>query len=413
MRDITNPRGIRDWATEHRIIKRKNIRTMIISPAKRASQVEEYYFSRNNRRLDAMRKSGIDVINLGVGSPDMPPAEKVISTLGESAKLPNVHGYQSYVGIPELRQGYSEWYKTWYGVELDPSCEILPLIGSKEGIMHIMMAFINEGDGVLLPNPGYPTYTSVSKLLGAKIQYYNLYAENGWQPDFAELEKMDLRGVKIMWTNYSNMPTGAKATKELYQRLVRFGREHGIMICNDNPYSFILNDNPLSILSVDGAKDVCIELNSMSKAHNMAGWRFGMAASSKEVIETVLRVKSNMDSGVFRPMQMAAVEALKLGKEWFAKLNAEYRERQRYAFMIMDELGCKYDKEQGGLFVWAKVDDKWSSAEAQSDEILAKTGVFITPGFIFGSQGERYLRISLCAKVTVFEEVLRRIKAMK
>lgn len=279
--------------------------------------------------------------------------------------------------------------------------------------MHIMMAFINEGDGVLVPDPGYPTYSSVAKLVGARTVTYKLYEDLGWQPDFDELERLDLKGVKIMWTNYSNMPTGAPATMELYQKLVDFGRRHGILICNDNPYSFILNDKPISILAVPGAKDVCIELNSMSKAHNMAGWRFGMAASSREVIETVLRVKSNMDSGVFRPMQLAAAEALKLDKPWFAALNKEYRERQKYAFAIMDELKCRYNPAQGGLFVWAKVDDKWKSAEQQSDEVLNQTGVFITPGFIFGSQGERFLRISLCAKVPVFQEALNRIKAMK
>ena len=386
---------------------------MIISPANRASKVEEYYFSRNNRRLDAMRKAGVDVINLGIGSPDMPPAPKVIQALADSAAQPNVHGYQPYVGIPQLRQGYADWYRKWYGVSLDPDHEVLPLIGSKEGIMHIMMAFINEGDGVLVPDPGYPTYSSVAKLVGARTVQYKLHEHLGWQPDFDELEKADLTGVKVMWTNYSNMPTGAQATMELYERLVDFGRRHNILICNDNPYSFILNDHPLSILSVPGAKDVCIELNSMSKAHNMAGWRFGVAASSAEVIETVLRVKSNMDSGVFRPMQLAAVEALKLDKEWFGELNAEYRRRQKYAFAIMDALHCRYNPAQGGLFVWAKVEDKWKDAEEQSDDILHQTGVFITPGFLFGSQGRRLLRISLCAKVPVFEEALRRVKAMK
>ncbi len=376
---------------------------MIITPANRAAKVEEYYFSRNNRRLDAMRKSGVDVINLGIGSPDMPPAPNVIKTLADSAAEPNVHGYQPYTGIPQLRKGYAEWYEKWYGVGLDPDHEILPLIGSKEGIMHIMMAFINEGDGVLVPDPGYPTYSSVAKLVGARTVSYKLYEHLGWQPDFDELEKLDLTGVKIMWTNYSNMPTGAPATMELYQKLVDFGRRHGILICNDNPYSFILNDHPISILSVPGAKSVCIELNSMSKAHNMAGWRFGMAASNPEIIETVPRVKSNMYSGVFRPMQLAAVDAL----------NKEYRERQKYAFAIMDALKCKYNPHQGGLFVWAKVEDKWKNAEEQSDDILHQTGVFITPGFIFGSQGERFLRISLCAKIHVFEEALARIKAMR
>ncbi len=384
---------------------------MIIPVAKRISNVEEYYFSKNNRRLDALRKNGVDVINLGIGSPDMPPAPNVIKTLADSAALPDVHGYQSYIGIPQLRNGYADWYKKWYNVSLDPDHEILPLIGSKEGIMHIMMAFINEGDGVLIPNPGYPTYAAVAKLVGARTVEYKLHEESDWQPDFDELEHLDLSGVKIMWTNYSNMPTGAQATMELYEKLVDFGRRHNILICNDNPYSFILNNHPLSILAVPGAKDVCIELNSMSKAHNMAGWRFGMAASSADVIASVLRVKSNMDSGVFRPMQLAAAEALKLDKDWFSALNAEYAERRKYALQIMDALGAKYNVKQGGLFIWAKVDDKWKSAEEQSDEILSRTGVFITPGFIFGSQGNRFLRISLCAKIPVLQESLRRIKA--
>lgn len=372
--------------------------------------MQEYYFSRNNRRLDAMRKSGVDVINLGIGSPDMPPADNVINTLAEAAKLPNVHGYQPYVGIPELRSAYAKWYATWYNVELNPDNEVLPLIGSKEGIMHIMMAFINEGDGVMVPDPGYPTYSSVANLVGARVVKYKLYEERGWQPDFDELESMDLSGVKMMWINYPNMPTGAPATMELYQKIVDFGRRHQILICNDNPYSFILNDNPISLLAVEGAKDVAIELNSMSKAHNMAGWRFGMAASNAEVISTVLKVKSNMDSGVFRPMQMAAAEALALGKDWFDKVNAEYRERQKYAFAIMERLGCTFSTDQNGLFVWARVPEQWSSAEQLSDEILNRTGVFITPGFIFGSQGERFLRISLCAKIPVFETALKRIE---
>lgn len=384
---------------------------MIITPATRASSLEEYYFSRNNRRLDAMRKSGVDVINLGIGSPDMPPDPAVVDTLCEAARRPNVHGYQPYVGIPELRQGYARWYDKWYGVRLEPG-EILPLIGSKEGIMHIMLAFINEGDGVLVPDPGYPTYASVAKLVGARTLTYKLHEGLGWQPDFGELEALDLSGVKMMWTNFPNMPTGAPATPQLLERLVDFGRRHGILMVNDNPYSFILHGKPVSILSVAGAKEVCVELNSMSKAHNMAGWRFGLAASSREVIDTVLRVKSNMDSGVFRPMQLAAVRALELGEEWFASLNDMYRQRQGRAFAIMDALGCRYDRRQGGLFVWARVDDKWQSAEQQSDEVLQRTGVFITPGFIFGSQGQRFLRISLCAKNEVFDEALRRIEGM-
>lgn len=386
---------------------------MIISPANRVSVVQEYYFSRNNRRLDAMRKSGVEVINLGIGSPDLPPAPVVIETLAREAQNPNAHGYMPYVGVPALREGYAQWYKTWYGVELNPADEELPLIGSKEGIMHIMLAFINEGDGVLVPDPGYPTYSSVAQLVGARTLKYKLYEELDWQPNFDELEAMDLSGVKMMWINYPNMPTGASATMALYERIVDFGRRHNILIVNDNPYSFILHEKPISLLAVEGAKDVAIELNSMSKAHNMAGWRFGMAASNAEIISTILRVKSNMDSGVFKPMQLAAVEALNLGKEWFDEVNAEYRRRQVVAFQIMDTLGCKYNTKQGGLFVWARIPEEWESAEALSDKVLNETGVFITPGFIFGSQGERFLRISLCAKVEVFEKALAKIKAMK
>ncbi|MBP5366519.1 MAG: aminotransferase class I/II-fold pyridoxal phosphate-dependent enzyme [Bacteroidales bacterium] len=385
---------------------------MIIPAAQRVSNIQEYYFSRNNRRLDAMRKAGVDVVNLGIGSPDMPPADSVIATLAEKAKAANVHGYQPYVGIPELRKAYADWYKKWYGVGLNPDNEILPLIGSKEGIMHIMMAFINQGDGVLIPNPGYPTYAAVANLVGANVISYKLYEEFGWQPNFDELEKMDLSGVKMMWTNFPNMPTGAPASMDLYKKIIDFGRRHNILIVNDNPYSFILHEKPISIMAVEGAKDVAIELNSMSKAHNMAGWRFGLAISNAEVISTVLKVKSNMDSGVFRPMQSAAVEALSLDKDWFEKINAEYRERQKYAFEIMETLGCTFNRHQGGLFVWARIPDKWASAEALSDEVLNKTGVFITPGFIFGTQGERFLRISLCAKVDVFKKALEKIKAI-
>ncbi len=383
---------------------------MIIEPAKRVSNVQEYYFSRNNRRLDAMRREGIEVINMGIGSPDLAPDNTVIETLAQEARKSNVHGYQPYVGIPALRQGYADWYKKWYGVDLNPDNEILPLIGSKEGIMHIMMAFINEGDGVLVPDPGYPTYASVAKLVGARTINYKLYEHLGWQPDFDELEKLDLSGVKIMWTNFPNMPTGAPATRELLQKIVDFGRKHNILICNDNPYSFILHKEPISMLSIDGAKDVVLEMNSMSKAHNMAGWRFGMAAASADVIEMVLRVKSNMDSGVFRPMQEAAAVALKLDKDWFASLNAVYRERQEYAFQIMEQLGCTFNRNQGGLFVWARIPDEYKSAEELSDKVLNATGVFITPGFIFGSQGERFLRISLCAKKEVFQKALKLIK---
>lgn len=383
---------------------------MIIEPARRISNVQEYYFSRNNRRLDAMRKSGIEVINLGIGSPDMPPADDVIDTLAQAARNPGAHGYQPYVGIPELRQAYAQWYRTWYRVDLNPDSEILPLIGSKEGIMHIMMAFINPGDGVLVPDPGYPTYSSVANLVEARTIRYRLHENLDWQPDFDELEAMDLSGVKMMWINYPNMPTGAPASMELYRRIIDFGRRHGILICNDNPYSFILNDHPISMLEVEGAKDVAIELNSMSKAHNMAGWRFGMAASNAEIIGTVLKVKSNMDSGVFRPMQQAAVRALALGKDWFDAVNAEYAARRKYAFAIMDALGCTYDTRQAGLFVWARIPERYAHCEQLSDDILNSTGVFITPGFIFGSQGDRFIRISLCAKTDVFEKALGKIR---
>ena len=386
---------------------------MIISPADRIANVQEYYFSRNNRRLDDLRQKGVDVINLGVGSPDMPPAPEVVKALADSAALPNVHGYQSYVGIPELREGYAQWYSRAYGVTLNAKNEILPLIGSKEGIFHITMAFVNPGDGVLVPDPGYPTYSSVASLVGAKVMKYKLYEHLGWQPDFDELEGLDLSDVKIMWVNYPNMPTGAPASLELFTKIVDFGRRHNILICNDNPYSFILHEKPLSMLAVPDAKDVVIELNSMSKAHNMAGWRFGLAASNKEIIEMVLRVKSNMDSGVFKPMQVAAVEALKLGDEWFRSLNSKYRERQKSAFAILDELGCVYDKKQGGLFVWARVPDCYASGEELSDKVLYSTGVFITPGFIFGHQGDHFIRISLCARVEVFNEAFRRIKEVK
>ena len=350
------------------------------------------------------------VINLGIGSPDgMPPAEAT-DALCESARQPGNHAYQSYIGLPELRSAFAGWYARWYGVELDPATEIQPLVGSKEAILLISLAFLDKGDKVLVPDPGYPTYSSASKLVEAEIVTYDLKAENGWQPDFEALENMDLSGVKIMWTNYPGMPTGAPATGELYAKLVDFGKRHGIMICNDNPYSFILNDNPLSILAQSGAMECCVELNSLSKAHNMAGWRIGMVAAEADVIEQILKVKSQMDSGMFKPLQLAAVDALKQGPEWFAQLNEEYARRRVLAGEIFDILGVEYDSSSAGMFLWGRVPE--GKGEALADKILYEAGVFITPGFIFGRNGEDYIRISLCAKPEVLKKAAERIRSV-
>ena len=392
---------------------------MMIKPAKRTESVQEYYFSRKLKEIAAMNAERTaagrePVINLGIGSPDgMPPAEAV-AALCESAVQPGNHAYQSYVGLPELRAAFAEWYARWYGVELDPAKEIQPLVGSKEAILLISLAFLDKGDKVLVPDPGYPTYSSASKLVEAEIVRYDLKAENGWQPDFEALEQMDLEGVKIMWTNYPNMPTGASATEELYAKLVDFGKRHGILICNDNPYSFILNDRPISILAQPGAKECCLELNSLSKAHNMAGWRVGMVAAEAEVISQILKVKSQMDSGMFKPLQLAAVEALKQGPEWFEQLNAEYSRRRVLAGEIFDILGVEYDGNSTGMFLWGKITDacrfdraegtEKSLGEQLADKVLYEAGVFITPGFIFGKNGEDYVRISLCAKPEVLKK---------
>ena len=391
----------------------------MIKPAKRTESVQEYYFSRKLKEIAAMNAERTaagrePVINLGIGSPDgMPPAEAV-AALCESAVQPGNHAYQSYVGLPELRAAFAEWYARWYGVELDPAKEIQPLVGSKEAILLISLAFLDKGDKVLVPDPGYPTYSSASKLVEAEIVRYDLKAENGWQPDFEALEQMDLEGVKIMWTNYPNMPTGAPATEELYAKLVDFGKRHGILICNDNPYSFILNDRPISILAQPGAKECCLELNSLSKAHNMAGWRVGMVAAEAEVISQILKVKSQMDSGMFKPLQLAAVEALKQGPEWFEQLNAEYSRRRALAGEIFDILGVEYDGNSTGMFLWGKITDacrfdraegtEKSLGEQLADKVLYEAGVFITPGFIFGKNGEDYVRISLCAKPEVLKK---------
>ena len=381
-----------------------------ITPANRVGSVQEYYFSKKLKEVAEMNAAGKNVINLGVGSPDLPPSEQTIETLCEHARKANEHGYQPYVGIPELRKGFADWYKTWYDVDLDPKTEIQPLIGSKEGILHISLAFLNPGDGVLVPNPGYPTYSSVSKLVEARLIPYELKEELGWQPDFEELEKMDLSNVKLMWTNYPNMPTGANASVELYEKLVAFGRKHGIIICNDNPYSFILNEHPLSILSIPGAKEICIEMNSMSKAQNKPGWRMAMLASNAQFDQSILNLKSKIDSGQFKPMQYAAVEALSAKKEWYDNMNRVYRSRRNLAGQIMRTLGCEYDENQVGMFLWGRIPDSAESGEAIANKVLYEANVFLTPGFIFGSRGERYIRISLCCKNETLEEALKRIE---
>lgn len=381
-----------------------------IVPADRVNSVQEYYFSKKLKEVAEMNAAGKNVINLGIGSPDLPPSDETIEALCSHARNANEHGYQPYIGIPELREAFAGWYKKWYGVELNPKNEIQPLIGSKEGILHISLAFLNPGDGVLVPNPGYPTYSSVSKLVQANLIPYELKEELGWQPDFEELERMDLSNVKLMWTNYPNMPTGANASVDLYRKLVDFGRKHHIIICNDNPYSFILNEHPLSILSVEGAKDICIEMNSMSKAHNMPGWRMAMLASNAQFVQWILKVKSNIDSGQFKPMQYAAVEALAAPKAWYDRMNEVYRSRRALAGEIMRTLGCTYDEKQVGMFLWGRIPESYSGSEELADKVLYGANVFLTPGFIFGSQGERFIRISLCCNQDMLTEALRRIK---
>lgn len=380
-----------------------------ITPADRLQSVSEYYFSRKLKEVARLNAEGRDIISLGIGGPDLPPAEEVIETLVEEARRPTSHSYQMTVGLPELRQAWARWYKRHYGVELDPACEIQPLIGSKEGIIQISLAFLNPGDGVLVPNPGYPTYTSASRLVGAQIYNYDLTEAGGWQPDFEALERLPLDRIKLMWVNYPHMPTGAQADPQVLRRLVDFGKAHGIVIVNDNPYSFILNDKPLSILAVDGAKDIAIEMNSLSKSHNMAGWRMAMLASNSRFIQWILKVKSNIDSGQFRPMMLAAVKALDAPDCWYSALNANYAGRRRVAEEIMRELGCTFDPRQRGLFLWGRIPDAEDSAETLADRILYDARVFITPGFIFGSNGQRYIRISLCASEDLLRRALDRI----
>ncbi len=381
-----------------------------IQPASRVSEVKEYYFSKKLREVARLNAEGRDIISLGIGGPDRMPADEVIDTLCEEARKEGNHSYQSYTGLPALRQAYADFYRRWYGVELDPSKEILPLIGSKEGILHVSLALLNPGDGVLVPNPGYPTYTSVSRLAQAEVFNYDLTEKNGWLPDFDQLEKMPLERIKLMWVNYPHMPTGTQATPELLQRIVDFGRRHGIVIAHDNPYSFILNDNPTSLLQIEGAKDVAIELNSMSKSHNMAGWRMGMLASNPTMIEWILKVKSNIDSGQFRPMMLAAVKGLEADKSWYDTLNATYARRRAVAEEVMTALRCTFDPTQRGLFLWGRIADSESGSEAVADRALYESRVFVTPGFIFGSNGNRYIRISLCATEEKLREALARIR---
>lgn len=385
-----------------------------IRPADRVSAVQEYYFSRKLKEVAQLNAEGQDIISLAIGSPDMPPSPQTISKLCEVASRPDAHGYQPTMGTPELRKAMANFYNRWYGVTLDPAKEIQPLIGSKEGILHVTLAFVNPGEKVLVPNPGYPTYTSLSKILGAQIVNYNLREDNGWQPDFDELEGMDLTGVRLMWTNYPNMPTGGNARVETYERLVDFARRHGIVVVNDNPYSFILNDKPLSLLQIDGAKDCCIEFNSMSKSHNMPGWRVGMCASNAEFISWILKIKSNIDSGTFRGLQLAAAEAYNTNTpEWHHEANiATYRRRRDIAEEIMRVLGCSFDPSQVGMFLWGKIPDCYADAEQLTERVLHEARVFITPGFIFGTNGSRYIRISLCAKDEKIREALERIRTM-
>ena len=383
-----------------------------IQPAERLSLVSEYYFSRKLKEVAKLNAEGKDIISLAIGSPDMPPSAETIDVLCEHAHRPEAHGYQPTVGIPELRKAMAAFYQRWFGVTLDPATEIQPLIGSKEGILHVTLALCNPSDKVLVPNPGYPTYTSLSKILGQEIVNYDLQESNGWQPDFEQLETMDLTGVKLMWTNYPNMPTGGRATRELYEKLVAFAQKHNIVVVNDNPYSFILNrDEHLSILQVPGAKECCIEFNSMSKSHNMPGWRVGMLASNSTFVQWILKIKSNIDSGTFRPLQLAAAQAYENTEAWHTHANIEtYATRRKIAEDIMTTLGCTFDPSQQGMFLWGRIPDSIADVEDLTEKVLHEARVFITPGFIFGSNGKRYIRISLCAKDEKMQVALQRIK---
>jgi LL-diaminopimelate aminotransferase len=382
---------------------------MNIAVSKRLDGIGEYYFSQKLREIETLNKQGKQIINLGIGSPDLPPHPDVIKVLQEEAAKTTTHAYQSYKGSVGFRQAIADFYNNWYSVSLNPDSEILPLIGSKEGIMHVCMTYLNAGDEVLIPNPGYPTYSSAVKLAGGIVKPYSLTEENNWEPDFDELKKSDLSKVKIMWINYPQMPTGKKASTALFEKIIAFGKQHNILICHDNPYSFILNEKPMSLLSVPGAMDIAIELNSLSKASNMAGWRVGMLVGAKERIDEILRFKSNMDSGMFLPVQLAAAKALSLGKDWYAEINSIYAERRKVVYKILEHLDCDFDYSQVGMFLWAKISSRYKDGFTLSDEILYGKNVFLTPGGIFGSNGNNYIRISLCAKKEVFEQALERI----
>ena len=377
----------------------ETVNSLAIDVSKRLEGIGEYYFSQKLREIDEMNKTGKQVISLGIGSPDLPPHPEVIKTLHEEAVKSNQHGYQSYKGSPVFRKAIAKWYQKWYDVLLNADTEILPLIGSKEGIMHICMTYINEGDLVLIPNPGYPTYRSAAKIAGGVLVEYTLTEQHNWFPDFKALEKLDLKKVKLMFVNYPQMPTGQLPTKELFEQLIAFAKKHSILLVHDNPYSFILNDAPMSILSVAGAMDVAIELNSLSKSHNMAGWRIGMLAGAKERIEEILRFKSNMDSGMFLPVQLAAARALELGEDWHAEVNNIYSKRREKVIELLNLLNCSFDTKQAGLFMWAAIPVNYKDGYELSDKILHKSNVFITPGGIFGSAGDQYIRVSLCSSV--------------
>jgi LL-diaminopimelate aminotransferase len=379
----------------------------MIQPAKRLDTVQEYYFSKKLREVRSLAAAGKPIINMGIGSPDLQPPTTVLAAIQGSLSDVNAHKYQSYQGLPELRSAIAAFYKKKFFVNVNSENEVLPLMGSKEGIMHISMAFLNEGDQVLIPNPGYPTYTSVTKLVGAVPLFYNLSEANNWQPNFEELENQDLSEVKIMWVNYPHMPTGTNATLETFEKLVAFGKKHQILIINDNPYSFILNDSPTSILNVEGAKDIALELNSLSKTFNMSGWRVGMVLGNAGYINEILKVKSNMDSGMFYGIQKGAIEALQLSDDWFLAQNKIYEERRNLIWQLADKLDASYDKNTTGLFVWAKIPEGKKS-EVVTDSILYDSNIFITPGTVFGSQGEGYIRFSLCVSSEVIKEAISR-----
>lgn len=381
-----------------------------ISTASRLDSVEEYYFSKKLKQIAQFKAEGIPIINIGIGSPDLAPSKNTIDALTAAAANPDNHAYQGYQGIPSLRKAFADFYATHYQVTLNPASEVLPLMGSKEGIMHIAMAYLEIGDETLIPNPGYPTYQAACALAGAKVLTYELSEKTGWMPDLDALELMDLSKVKIMWVNYPHMPTGAKANLLFFKQLKDFAQKHSILLVNDNPYSFILNDKPISMLTVPGMMEVGIELNSLSKSHNMAGWRIGALLGKSEFLNPVLKFKSNMDSGMFLPLQLAAVKALSADYSWFEQQNIIYKSRQKLVFELLDLLDCAYDRSQSGMFVWAKTPTHFSSGYELSDQILIENAVFITPGGIFGSQGNEYIRISLCAKEVIFKEVLQRIK---